>query len=51
VEAQKILYDDLPEIFLFAPFQPVITAKKFEAVTTANRPGYYEQMFKLKPAQ
>ncbi len=51
VEAQKILYDDLPEIFLFAPFQPVITAKKFEGVTTANRPGYYEQLFKSKSAQ
>ena len=50
VQAQTILYDELPEIFLFAPMQPIITAKKFDGVTTANRPGYFEQLFKLKSA-
>jgi peptide/nickel transport system substrate-binding protein len=48
LEAQKILYDDLPEIFLFAPKQPIITAKKFEGVITASKPGYHEHRFKLK---
>ncbi|MCB0526130.1 MAG: ABC transporter substrate-binding protein [Saprospiraceae bacterium] len=48
LEAQKIIHEDLPEIFLFSPAQPIITSKKFDGVVTPNRPGYYEQMFKLK---
>ena len=48
IQAQQILHDELPEIFLFTPDQPIITAKKFEAVITDNRPGYYEQLFRLK---
>lgn len=51
IEAQKILYEDLPEIFLFVPQQPIVTAKKFDGVVTANRPGYYEQLFKLKKSE
>jgi peptide/nickel transport system substrate-binding protein len=50
LEAQKIIYNDLPEIFILAPYQLVITAKKFNAVTSTNRPGYYEHLFKLKAA-
>jgi peptide/nickel transport system substrate-binding protein len=45
VEAQKILHEDLPEIFIMAPTQPVITANKFKTVTSPNRPGYYEHLF------
>lgn len=48
IEAQKILAEDLPEVFLFAPSQPIVTSKKFDAVLTSNRPGYYEHLFKLK---
>lgn len=51
IEAQKILHEDLPEIFLFSPVQFIITSKKFDPVTTANRPGYYEHLFKLKKDQ
>jgi peptide/nickel transport system substrate-binding protein len=50
LDAQQILHDDLPEIFLFAPNQPIVTAKKFDAVVSPNRPGYYEHFFKLKAA-
>lgn len=48
LEAQRIIYNDLPEIFLLSPVQFVITSKKFEGVVSQNRPGYYEQLFKLK---
>jgi ABC-type transport system substrate-binding protein len=48
LEAQKIIYDDLPEIFLFAPSQTIITASKFDVAITPNRPGYYEHWFKKK---
>jgi peptide/nickel transport system substrate-binding protein len=47
LEAQRIIYDDLPEIFILAPKQPVITAKKFKAVVSPMKPGYFEQFFKL----
>jgi peptide/nickel transport system substrate-binding protein len=50
LEAQKIIYNDLPEVFILAPYQLVVTAKKFNAVTSTNRPGYYEHLFKLKAA-
>lgn len=48
IQAQQILHEELPEVFLFTPDQPIITSKKFEAVLTDNRPGYYEQLFRLK---
>ncbi|HOY08239.1 MAG TPA: ABC transporter substrate-binding protein [Saprospiraceae bacterium] len=48
LQAQQILHDEVPEVPLFAPLQRIIVANKFDYVLTANRPGYYEQMFKLK---
>jgi ABC-type transport system substrate-binding protein len=51
VEAQKIIHEDLPEIFLFAPQQTIITSKRLDGVISANRPGYYEHLFKLKKAE
>jgi peptide/nickel transport system substrate-binding protein len=48
LEAQKILHDDVPEVFLLSPAQTIITSKKFEGVITSNRPCYFEQLFKLK---
>ncbi len=47
VKAQHILYDELPEIFLYAPQQRIAVSRRFNSVLTANRPGYYEQFFKL----
>jgi peptide/nickel transport system substrate-binding protein len=48
VQAQKRLHDDVFEVFLYAPLQRVIAAKKFDQVLSNNRPGYYEQLFRLK---
>lgn len=48
LQVQQILHDELPEVPLFAPLQRIIVANRFDYVLTANRPGYYEQMFKLK---
>ena len=48
LQVQKILYDELPEVPLYAPLQRIIVAKKFDYILTNNRPGYYEQMFKIK---
>jgi peptide/nickel transport system substrate-binding protein len=48
VQAQKTLHDDVFEVFLYAPFQRVIASKKFDQVLSNNRPGYYEQLFRLK---
>jgi peptide/nickel transport system substrate-binding protein len=51
VKAQEIIHDEVPEIYLYAPLQRIVVANKFDYVITANRPGYYEQMFKLKTQQ
>ena len=51
VKAQEIIREEVPEAYLYAPLQRIVVAKKFDYVITANRPGYYEQMFKLKTAQ
>lgn len=48
VQAQEIIHNEVPEVFLYAAMQPIITSKKFDAVITANRPGYYEQLFRKK---
>ncbi len=48
LEAQRILHDDLPEIYLFASYQRVVVAKKYNYVLTSVRPGYYEHLFQLK---
>lgn len=51
VKAQEIIREEVPEAYLYAPLQRIVVAKKFDYVITANRPGYYEQMFKLKQNQ
>lgn len=51
LKAQEIIREEVPEIYLYAPLQRIVVAKKFDYVITANRPGYYEQMFKLKMQQ
>ena len=48
VEAQRILHNDLPAIFLFSSARRYIVSKKFNYVLTANNAGYYEQMFQRK---
>ncbi|TNE49825.1 MAG: hypothetical protein EP344_17770 [Bacteroidetes bacterium] len=48
IQAQTILYDELPEIFLYAPQQRLVANKRFDYVLSPNRPGYYEGYFKLR---
>lgn len=50
-KAQVIIHEEVPEVYLYAALQRVVVANKFDYVLTANRPGYYEQMFKLKQKQ
>lgn len=51
LKAQQIIHDEVPEVYLYAPLQRIVVAKKFDYVITANRPGYYEQMFRPKAQQ
>ncbi len=51
IKAQEIIREEVPEVYLYAPLQRIVVAKKFDYVVTANRPGYYEQMFRLKTNQ
>ncbi|MCC6463223.1 MAG: hypothetical protein IT260_22330 [Saprospiraceae bacterium] len=46
-KAQVILYDELPEIYLYTPQQRAIVSRRFTYVLSANRPGYYEHYFRL----
>ncbi len=43
---QKIIYDEQPMVFLFAPKERIIISKRFEATTTALRPGFRPGSFK-----
>lgn len=47
IKAQHLFHEDLPEIYLDAPLNRVIVSKRFNYVLTPNRPGYYEQYFRL----
>jgi peptide/nickel transport system substrate-binding protein len=49
LKIQEVLYNDLPEIPLFAPMQRIIVSNKFEqGIESENRPGYYEHFAKIK---
>lgn len=48
IKAQYLLHDELPEIFLYSPQQRLAANKRFKYVLSPNRPGYYEQYFRLK---
>ncbi len=47
IRLQELVHDELTEIYLFEPQQRVIVSKRFNSVVSANRPGYYEQFFRL----
>jgi peptide/nickel transport system substrate-binding protein len=47
-QLQVVLYEEVPAVYLSTPMQRYVTSKRFEAVISSNRPGYYEQFFKLK---
>lgn len=42
---QKRIYDDQPYVFLYAPLERIIINKKFEASTSALRPGFSIRQF------
>ena len=50
-EFHRLIYEDQPVIFLFSPKQKLIVGPNFEATTTAKRPGYLANTFKIKPAK
>jgi peptide/nickel transport system substrate-binding protein len=47
-QLQAILHDEVPAVYLSTPLQRYVVSKRFDAVISSNRPGYYEQFFKLK---
>lgn len=48
-EAQAIIYEDQPYIFLFAPSERIAIHNRFEGTETSPaRPGYNEARFKLR---
>jgi len=46
-DIQKRMHDDQPVIFLYCPLNKTIINNKFNAVTTAKRPGYMANTFKM----
>ncbi len=48
LQIQKLLHDEQPEVFLYAPKQRIAVSRRFDYVLSANRPGYYEAYFKQK---
>jgi ABC-type transport system substrate-binding protein len=47
-QLQVLLKDEVPAVYLSTPMQRYVVSKRFDAVISSNRPGYYEQFFKLK---
>ena len=47
LQIQELIYEDQPYIFLFAPKERIAIHKRFEAETSALRPGFFENQFKL----
>jgi peptide/nickel transport system substrate-binding protein len=44
-EIQQIIYDDCPVIFLYAPKERLVVSKKWQASSSAKRPGYMANTF------
>lgn len=47
LQAQQIIHDDVPEIFIYAPDQRYIGSKRFKKVFSSERPGFHENLFEL----
>jgi ABC-type transport system substrate-binding protein len=47
-QAQAMLYEDVPEVYLYCPGFRIVKSRQFDFVHTANRPGYVEYLSKLK---
>jgi len=50
-EFHREIYEDQPVVFLFSPTQKLFVGENFEASSTAKRPGYLANTFKIKPAK
>lgn len=48
---QELIYEEQPYIFLFAPLERIAISKRFEAKTSARRPGFFVNDFKQKNIQ
>lgn len=48
VALQKVLHEEVPEVFLAIPQTRFITSNRFEPSLSANRPGYYAPYFKMR---
>ena len=46
-DLQKIIYDDQPYLFLFAPQERIVAHKRFEAPISVRRPGFFPNTFQL----
>ncbi len=44
-EFQEIIYEEQPYIFLFVPLERIAISKRFEAKTSARRPGFFVNNF------
>ena len=47
MEFQRIVYEDQPMVFLFAPQERIAISKRFEAEPSVVRPGYHVRNFDL----
>ncbi len=47
LKIQEVIYDQQPYIFLFTPKERIAIHNRFEAKTSAMRPGFFENHFKL----
>ncbi len=48
IQAQEIMHEEVPEVFIYVPMVRMISNKRFEFSPTALRPGYQENTFQLK---
>ena len=44
---QEIIYEEQPAIFLYVPLERIIVSKKYEIQSSARKPGYFENLFRL----
>ncbi|MEO6189168.1 MAG: ABC transporter substrate-binding protein [Saprospiraceae bacterium] len=48
LEFQKILHDEVVQIYLFSPLERIVYSKRINLVESSRRPGYYEGMITRK---
>ncbi len=47
-DLQKVIYEDYPAIFLYAPMEKIIVSNRWNGSATAKRPGYLANTFTAK---